>query len=280
MPNEDMLAPHRHWIGKHTERHDHISPRLIEQFRATFGLHSTSATPVPPGLFWCLSPDALTADHLGEDGHPRLGITMPEIPYPRRMWAGGKLRFHGEFLPDQMITKRSTIRDIVFKTGRSGNLCFVTVDHHYRHGDTLILEEEQNIVYREEVTPVAAASEITSIPTDAITWQVNPDSVQMFRYSALTFNGHRIHYDRDHSVNVEGHPGLVVHGPMQATWMLALATDHLGHLPTEMHYRGLAAYIEGAPATVAMASTGEEGKYDAMVVNADGIKTMQATVLS
>jgi 3-methylfumaryl-CoA hydratase len=102
----------------------------------------------------------------------------------------------------------------------------------------------------------------------------------MFRYSALTFNGHRIHYDRDHSVNVEGHPGLVVHGPMQATWMLALATDHLGHLPTEMSYRGLAAYIEGTPATVAISSAEGEGVFDAMVVNNDGIKTMQATVLA
>lgn len=284
---EDLQSRFAHWIGRKTERRDVISDRLIEQFRATFGQHIAPAPMVPPGIFWCLSPDALTADKLGGDGHPKLGIYLPEIPYPRRMWAGGTLRFHSDgndqFAPGQTITKQSTIANIAFKSGRSGDLCFVTVTHHYMANDQLILEEDQNIVYRAEITPVAAASEITAIPAPSATlasWSVKPDPVMMFRYSALTFNGHRIHYDKPYSMTEEGHPGLVVHGPMQATWLLSLAAQHLGQLPSVMHYRGTAAYIEGDPATVALISDTDAkhtpDQFTGMVITASGIKTMEA----
>jgi 3-methylfumaryl-CoA hydratase len=281
---EDLQNQFSHWIGRKSERQDIISDRLIEQFRATFGHHIADQVAVPPGLFWCLSPDALTADKLGGDGHPKLGIYLPEIPYPRRMWAGGSLRFHGtpaeQFAPGQTITKQSTISNIVFKSGRSGDLCFVTVTHHYLAGTRLILEEEQNIVYRAEITPVAAASEKTSIPETLASWSVHPDPVMMFRYSALTFNGHRIHYDKPYSMGEEGHPGLVVHGPMQATWLLSLATAHLGHLPSFMSYRGTAAYIEGMSATVALVSGSDaetsSDHFTGMVITEAGVKTMDA----
>lgn len=222
---EDLQSQFAHWIGRQTERHDVISDRLIEQFQATFGDHIADQVAVPPGIFWCLSPDALTSDKLGGDGHPKLGIYLPEIPYPRRMWAGGSLRFHGQFERGQTITKQSTISNIAFKSGRSGDLCFVTVSHHYLSNKHVILEEEQNIVYRAEITPVAAASEKTVLPNTLASWSVHPDTVMMFRYSALTFNGHRIHYDKDYSMGEERHPGLVVHGPIQATWLLSLATS-------------------------------------------------------
>lgn len=282
MKTEDLQNQFSHWIGRQTERKDVISDRLIEQFKATFGDHIANQVAVPPGIFWCLSPDALTSDKLGGDGHPKLGIYLPEIPYPRRMWAGGSLRFHDQFEPGQTISKQSTISNIVFKTGRSGELCFVTVTHHYLAGSKLILEEEQNIVYRAEITPVAAASERTVIPDALASWSVNPDTTMMFRYSALTFNGHRIHYDKDYSIAEEGHAGLVVHGPIQATWLLSLATAYLGHLPSELSYRGLATYIQGYSATVALISDNEQlGKSSAnafygMVVTDAGIKTMDA----
>ncbi|MGB2166283.1 MAG: FAS1-like dehydratase domain-containing protein [Candidatus Puniceispirillales bacterium] len=288
LSSEDYQNQFSHWIGRQTVRQDMISDRLIEQFRATFGHHIADQVAVPPGLFWCLSPDALTADRLGGDGHPKLGIYLPEIPYPRRMWAGGSLRFHGtpaeQFAPGQTITKQSTISNIVFKSGRSGDLCFVTVTHHYLADTRLILEEEQNIVYRAEITPVAAASETTSIPDTLASWSVHPDPVMMFRYSALTFNGHRIHYDKPYSMGEEGHPGLVVHGPMQATWLLSLTTSYLGHLPSFMSYRGTAAYIEGMSATVALTSGADtdpdteksSDHFCGMVVTEAGIKTMDA----
>ena len=284
---EDLQSQFAHWIGRQTERQDIISDRLIEQFQATFGDHIADQVAVPPGIFWCLSPDALTSDKLGGDGHPKLGIYLPEIPYPRRMWAGGSLRFHGQFERGQTITKQSTISNIAFKSGRSGDLCFVTVTHHYRGDGHVILEEDQNIVYRAEITPVAAASEKTVLPDNQAetlaSWSVHPDTVMMFRYSALTFNGHRIHYDKDYSMGEERHPGLVVHGPMQATWLLSLATSYLGHLPSEMSYRGTAAYIQGAAATVALASSPDQisdqipNQFRGMVVTTAGMKTMDAT---
>ena len=284
---EDLQSQFAHWIGRQIERQDIISDRLIEQFQATFGDHIADQVAVPPGIFWCLSPDALTSDKLGGDGHPKLGIYLPEIPYPRRMWAGGSLRFHGQFERGQTITKQSTISNIAFKSGRSGDLCFVTVTHHYRGDGHVILEEDQNIVYRAEITPVAAASEKTVLPDNQAetlaSWSVHPDTVMMFRYSALTFNGHRIHYDKDYSMGEERHPGLVVHGPMQATWLLSLATSYLGHLPSEMSYRGTAAYIQGAAATVALASSPDQisdqipNQFRGMVVTAAGMKTMDAT---
>lgn len=280
---EDLQSRFAHWIGRQTERQDIISDRLIEQFQATFGDHIADQVAVPPGIFWCLSPDALTSDKLGGDGHPKLGIYLPEIPYPRRMWAGGSLRFHGQFERGQTITKQSTISNIAFKSGRSGDLCFVTVSHHYLSNKHVILEEEQNIVYRAEITPVAAASEKTVLPNTLASWSVHPDTVMMFRYSALTFNGHRIHYDKDYSMGEERHPGLVVHGPIQATWLLSLATSYLGHLPSEMSYRGTAAYIQGAAATVALASSPDQmpntspNPFSGMVVTDAGMKTMDAT---
>ena len=236
------------WIGRTTERTDRVSERLLVEFRATLAPHLADRE-VPPGLHWCLAPDAFPLEALGEDGHPRLGLVLPPVPFPRRMWAGGVLRLHGELAPGDEVAKSSEIADIAFKSGRSGALCFVTVRHTYTVSARVVIEERQDIVYREAsgagVVPPEAPSD-----RPAARWVVEPTSTLLFRYSALTFNGHRIHYDAPYAREVEGYDGLVVHGPLQATLMLNLATTHLGRQPREFVYRGAAPLVLGAPFAV------------------------------
>lgn len=262
------------WIGRTSEGLDAISERLLGEFAATLHPHVTKITKVPPGIHWCLAPDMRTADQLGADGHARLGLSLPEIGLPRRMWAGGELAFHGEFAAGDMVRKTSTIEDISFKTGKSGRLCFFTMRHHYRVGDRLMIDERQDIVYREPSTmgasaPVSPAK--TAAKADA--WIVTSNSTLLFRYSAMTFNGHRIHYDAPYAREVEGYDGLVVHGPMQATFMLNMAVGRLGRLPRRFRYRGLAPLICAAPFAVDIAPAADGG-FETRVIAASGIVTM------
>ena len=267
------------WIGRRSERHDAMDERLIAEFTATLSPHLAQAAHVPPGLFWCLAPDIEPMDQLGGDGHPRLGLFLPDPTLPRRMWAGGELVFHDDFRPGDRVTKASTIEDIAFKTGKSGRLCFVTLRHHYSARGQLILEERQDIVYREP--PSATVGARAAVPAEAAgtappgagDWVVTPTPTLLFRYSAMTFNGHRIHYDFPYATAVEGYSGLVVHGPLQATLMLNLAAARLGRLPVRFAYRGLAPLM-GDRAFSVMATAGSAGGLETRVIDAAGETTM------
>ena len=264
------------WIGKSWERHDVIDQRLIAEFRTTLAPYLAQQSQVPLGIFWCLSPDLATADQLGADGHPHLGLFLPKLPLPRRMWAGGELEFLAEFEPGAEVTKRSSIDDITMKTGKSGSLCFVTVRHVYSSGDLTILRERQDIVYREPSNPVAASSNAAVLfnpPPGSVSIDATP--TLLFRYSAMTFNGHRIHYDHPYATQVEGYSGLVVHGPMQATLLLNRATDILGKAPTRFSYRGLAPLICGRP--FHLTAENESSHLSLKVLSADGTQTMSAS---
>jgi 3-methylfumaryl-CoA hydratase len=265
------------WIGRSSTREDVIDERLIAEFTATLSPFLAKAAKVPPGLFWCLAPDMEPMDKLGGDGHPRLGIFLPDPSLPRRMWAGGELAFHDDFQPGDRVTRTSTIEDIAFKTGRSGRLCFVTQHHRYASGARLVLEERQDIVYREPsaaaASPVPGAGERRPGPGD---WQVAPTPPLLFRYSAMTFNGHRIHYDFPYATEVEGYAGLVVHGPLQATLLLNLAVERLGRLPRRFAYRGLAPLICDRP-FIGTATAQAEGGLALSVISAAGVVTMSAT---
>ena len=265
------------WIGRRTERQDIITPRMVAEFTATLKPHLAEAE-VPPGLHWCLAPDIVPASDLGPDAHPRKGLTLPDIALPRRMWAGGELVLHGTFQTGDAVTKISTIENIAFKTGSTGKLCFVTVRHHYRARAGLIIDERQDIVYRD--LPAAAAPPRppeTAPPFEASAsrWQITPSPTLLFRYSALTFNGHRIHYDYPYATGVEGYRGLVVHGPLQATLMLNLVTQSLGRLPKRFSYRGLAPLICASPFTAEVQQK-PEGSFEARCVCAQNIVTMTA----
>lgn len=234
------------WIGRESLREDRITDRMLTEFRATLdGLIGPGD--VPPGFHWCLSPEAEAPDRLGRDGHPRPGLHLPELPLPRRMWAGGEIETIGLLAPGDVVEKRSIVRDVKFKTGRSGNLGFVEIDHSYSVGGATRIRERQDLVYREDPSPDRPVPEPQQ-PADwdvIDSWTVSPDPVMLFRYSALTFNGHRIHYDPDYARGVEGYDGLVVHGPMQAVWMQNLAARILGRPARFFRYRGLAPLTVG-----------------------------------
>lgn len=269
------------WIGHSFSRTDIITPRLVTHFTNTFAPHIFDQAKVPLGVFWCLSPDAVPSSDIGGDGHPKLGNFLPDIGYERRMWAGGALTFSGTFKIGDSVTKTTTIRDIQFKRGKSGNLCFVTIGHDYHVADNLILAERQDVVYRETtdnsamVPPPKATND--SKDTALATWQVTPTSLMMFRYSALTFNGHRIHYDQPYATGIEGYDGLLVHGPMQATLLLNLAATHKGHAPSTFSYRGVAPLVLGGAIDVTLTAD-ETDHLSGCVIAPDGTITTRAKI--
>lgn len=246
------------WIGRRSESIDVVSERLVESFRAIFEPHLAllPADTAPLGTHWCLSPAIAGMDQLGADGHPAKNLFLPPVPLPRRMWAGGELQVHDHLRVGDKVRKVSTIQDIVRKQGRSGELWFVAVGHAYHSDRGLALSERQDIVYREAVVPRNGIPPNTS-PVDPTTirpagqvWSVVPSSTLLFRYSAITFNGHRIHYDLPYATQSEGYEGLVVHGPIQATLLLNLAASQGTRMPLTFRYRGVAPAIADRELTV------------------------------
>lgn len=247
-----MSGDHADWIGRGTVRRDRLSTRLIGQFRATLP-DLLCEEEVPPGLFWTLAPDALPPEDLGRDGHARLGIALPALPLPRRMWAGGEIRFLHPLQADDEVERDSRIEAITQKTGSTGALIFIAVRHDYRVGARLCISERQDLVYRADPVPGQAVPDHPPAPDlgqPVAAVALLSDPVRLFRFSAMTFNGHRIHYDADYARQVEGYGGLVVHGPLQAVAMMNLATKVLGHVPEVFSYRGLSPLIAGEAAEV------------------------------
>lgn len=243
-------------IGRSMERRDIISERMIAEFEATLSPHLFANGAVPLGIQWCLSPDVVAPDQIGSDGHPKLGAFLPDVGLPRRMWAGGEVTVHGSFNVGDVVTKHSEIADVSFKDGKSGKLCFFKINHRYSVGNKLIVVERQDVVYREAMAAGAIAAQPTVSPQGKV-WRVAPTSTMLFRYSAMTFNGHRIHYDDPYARHVEFYEGLVVHGPLQATLMLNLAATVLDRVPTTFSYRGVSPLILGEPFLVDAVKTGD-----------------------
>ena len=270
-----MNAPYESWIGRSRTASDVITPRMIAEYRIILGALCGPGD-IPAGAHWCLSPDLVDRGDLGRDGHPRPGIFLPELPLPRRMWAGGEVCVRQPFRQGDTVTRTTTISDVTFKKGRSGDLGFVTVNHAYHGSQGLCLTDRQDIVYRADpdpshpVRPVAAAETWTP----RLAWHVVPDATLLFRYSAITFNGHRIHYDFPYATKVEGYGGLVVHGPLQATWMQTLAATLFGAPAATFSYRGMSPLIAG-DAVVIEARDSETGLDVRVRREADGVVTMQ-----
>ena len=270
------MSDYSDWIGWGYARSEPMSERLITQYRATLDGYLARAE-VPVGLHWCLMPDAVAPDKLGRDCHPKTGLFLPALPLPRRMWAGGALEFHAPFAPGDLVTRETVIEDVAFKEGRSGKLGFVTQRHTYNVSGEARISERQDIVYREDPKPgEARAPERAEDWPGATAWHITPDPTLLFRFSALTFNGHRIHYDYPYATEVEGYEGLVVHGPMQAVWMMNLATHLTGHLPARFTYRGLSPLICSVPVAIE-AREDEDGLSLRVRRETDGVATMAAT---
>ena len=265
------------WIGRESRRIDTITPRMADGFRSTLSPHLAALPGAPLGIHWCLAPDIVEPEDLGPDGHPRAGLFVPALPYTRRMWAGGDLTFHGTFAVGDVVAKTTTMTDLAFKTGNSGKLAFLTIHHAYHVENALVLSERQDVVYRDAAgtgsRPQAPRPSEPAGPPDRMVPLIT-DPTLLFRYSALTFNGHRIHYDQPYATEVEGYEGLVVHGPVQATLLLNLAAERKGTLPRRFSYRGQAPLICGVSARAEV--RGLDGDLALRIVDESGRVTMSA----
>jgi 3-methylfumaryl-CoA hydratase len=211
------------WIGRTEKRSDKITAAPLVALSALLDRDDPPPRPgdaAPPLAHWLYFLPVYRQSDAGPDGHALKGGFLPPIELPRRMWAGSRLEFVRPLRVGSEVTRTSTIKDVAVKEGRSGKLVFVTVRHQVSDGGGLVLSDEHDIVYRGE-TALAAAP--VPAPTDE-TWhrEIRPDPVLLFRYSAVTFNSHRIHYDQPYATRVEGYPGLVVHGPLTATLLVDL----------------------------------------------------------
>jgi len=217
------IAHLKSWIGRSESANDVAAAGQLAGLAAILD-HETPpwiAGELPPLAHWLYFLGHARQSELGEDGHPRRGGFLPPIELPRRMWAGGRIEFHGAIAIGASIERRSTIKDVSAKTGASGDMVFVTVSHKIFAGTGLVISEEQDIVFRDmpKAPPPPGAAEAR---TARATRRIVPDPMLLFRFSALTFNAHRIHYDRDYARNAESYPGLVVQGPLIAM----LLVDH------------------------------------------------------
>ncbi len=231
--NDDMSAGENlsAWIGREQRSEDLIDARTARFMQLTLDREATleHGDPLPPAWHWLYFIDGARLSATGRDGHPERGGFLPPVALPRRMWAGSRLTFHRPLRIEDRVTRDSEILRVAEKSGQSGKLCFVTVGHRYQRDDELLLEEEHDIVYREDPAPGARPPEPPEADTESsITRTVTPSPLLLFRYSALTFNGHRIHYDIDYCRDVEGYPGLVFHGPLTATLLLDLLAAEVG----------------------------------------------------
>ena len=242
------------WIGRARESEDVACERLAASFRAILAPHLAEMPEgiCPLGLHWCLCPEIAGMAELAADGHPAKNLFLPPVPLPRRMWAGGVVEISGDIRTGERVQRLSTIRDITRKQGRSGELWFVSIGHVYTTGRGCAVRERQDLVYREAAAPggpvaKTAAPQAPLVPhTSTMASEIETTPALLFRYSAVTFNGHRIHYDEPYAREVEGYPGLVVHGPMQATLLLNLAARRLGARRLRLEYRGVAPAIVGS----------------------------------
>ena len=218
------------WIGRKEQTQDQVSLRQAVGMAAMFDLEAkpVAGDPLPPGWHWMLFPEIARHSVLSRDGHAPRGGFLPPVELPRRMWGGNRLKFHGEIKVGEEIGRESEVLSVKEKDGRSGQLTLVTVKHSYFASEGLALEEEHDIVYRSAAED-GNKSPPGETPTARPKWSqaIDPEPVFLFRYSALTFNGHRIHYDMPYVTNVEGYPGLIVHGPLTATLLLELVRREL-----------------------------------------------------
>lgn len=229
------------WIGRTESRTDVVTAWPAVALTATLDRRDPEPEPgdaLPPGWHWLYFLEAAPASELGPDGHPKRGGFLPPVALPRRMWAGGRIEFRRPLRVGDEIHRDSTILSIVPKQGRSGALIFVTVRHSVTAGGELAVIEDHDIAYREAAKPGDPPAQAEAAPREA-SWrrEIIADPVMLFRYSALTFIGQRIHYDFEYCRNVEGYPGLVVHGPLQVILLLDLARRHEPRAVKRLEYR-------------------------------------------
>jgi len=245
------VAELRNWMGKMETVTDQITPVPMAALSATLDMEAPAPKTgdlLPPLWHWLYFLSIHRQSELGPEGHSIKGSFLPPVALPRRMWAGGRLEFHRPLRIGAAYTRASRVADVQHKEGRTGPLIFVVVRHEIRGAEGISLVEEQDIVYRDHAKPGEAMPARQPAPKDA-KWEraVQPDDVLLFRYSALTFNAHRIHYDWRYATKVEGYPGLVVHGPLIATLLLDLLRRNLPAAEvTRFSFRAVSALFDSA----------------------------------
>jgi 3-methylfumaryl-CoA hydratase len=274
------------WVGRVETATDAITPQQVSGLAATLDLDAetrerlglVAGGVLPPLWHWLGFLPTTPMSGLGPDGHPRRGGFLPPVPLERRMWAGGRLRFESEIRIGEPVERRSTILSVVEKTGRAGRMVFVTVEHRFSTERGAALVEEHDIVYVAIPERFSPPPPVTPPAPIAFTEQVAMDAVRLFRFSAVTFNGHRIHYDLDYSRDVEKYPGLVVHGPLQALLLMEAARRHQGGaVPTAYSFRGVRPLFHFEKLEV-VGTAVDGGEQHLATVNGDGHACMQAQV--
>ncbi len=265
------------WVGRNQSLTQVIHTVQVRQLAATLNdaqrLAMPDSAPLPGLWHWAYFNPLEIHARLGTDGHPQRGDFMPPVDLPRRMWAGSRLQWSRAFSVGASVTRQTRIDKIVRKSGRSGDMVFVTLAHRYQDAQGLLLEEEHDIVYRDWPTPAekadladlgrrAGAGEHGFERAGSRQTAVNADAVMLFRYSAATFNGHRIHYDSDYCRNVEGYPGLVVHGPLIATLLLGFVENTIarGRFVRSFAFRAKRPTFDLWPFHLHAATPGIDGK--------------------
>lgn len=270
------------WVGKRETAVDVAAPGPVARLAATFDRDDPPPAPgdaVPAGWHWLYFLSVSPLSEAGPDGHPRRGGFLPPVELPRRMWAGSRFTWHRPIRIGEQIERVSEITGVEAKQGRRGPLVFVRVRHDFSGPDGLALSEDQTLVYREEPKPGEPPPPATKPPADAA-WSrtITPDPVLLFRFSALTFNSHRIHYDQPYVTGEEGYPGLVVHGPLVALLLMDLLRRERPEATlTSFEFRALRPLFDTAPFTVNGAPDEAGTGCTLWALDPEGAVSMQAT---
>lgn len=275
------MNDYQEWIGRTEETADHVTPFPVSAMSATLDRSDPApvfGTVLPPLWHWLYFLPVYPLSQAGADGHARRGGFLPPVELPRRMWAGGRLEFRKAVRVGEQVMRKSTIANVSAKQGRTGALVFVLVRHEIRNDEGQCIVEEHDIVYRDPPAPgePPPAYKMADIDHDWVR-EICPDPIMLFRYSALTFNGHRIHYDRPYATGVEGYPGLVVHGPLIATLLLDLLRKQAPEAEVaRFSFRALKPLFDTAPFHVC-GRVESDGKTVALwAKDADGLLAMSA----
>ncbi len=271
----------RQWVGKKETRNDTLTAWPVAALSATLDRDDPdpgAGDPIPPGWHWLYFLEAKPASQLGPDGHPKRGGFLPPVALPRRMWAGGRIEFRQALRVGETPRRDSEIIAVEPKQGKSGSLVFVTLRHTISAAGDIAVVEEHDIVYREAAKPGDPAPPAKPAPREAA-WrrEIVPDPVLLFRFSALIFNGHRIHYDLDYCRHVEHYPGLIVHGPLQTILLLDLCRRNETRPVKKLDYRALHPVFHTERFTVNGNPGADGSKAELWTANAAGNYAMAGT---
>jgi 3-methylfumaryl-CoA hydratase len=279
------IAYLQEWVGRTEQAHDQITLTPMAALAATLDRDDRAPAlgdELPPLWHWLYFLPVHRQSMVGRDGHPKRGGFLPPVDLPRRMWAGSQLEFLRPLTAGSAITRLSSIESVTHKHGRTGDLVFVKVKHEVGDAAGIAIVERQDIVYRDH--PAAGDKAPTPQPAPAgAQWarEVVPDPVLLFRYSALTLNGHRIHYDRPYATHEEGYEGLVVHGPLLATFLMDAVRSELPDACVRaFSFRGVKPVLDTAPFYVCgKPDESDPSKVTLWIAGSDGSLRMEASAI-